>query len=86
MRKQAAIKPGTQAIPALTHLGVKAGFWRAVGNAVAALTSEPEGFWVGASDSVYVSKGRANEIPKIMEEHRKQEYDRVRLLTYVRRI
>jgi len=86
MAKQAAIKPGTQAIPTPTHLGVKAGFWRALGNAVAVLTSEPEGFWVGASDSVYVPKGRANEIPKILEEHRKQEYNRAILLTYLRRI
>ena len=39
---------------------------------------EPEGhgFWILKRVFVYIPKGRANEIPKVIEEHHKQEAQR----------
>jgi len=85
MGKQVAVESGKQGILAPTHLGVMASLKHALGKVVAAPTAESDGFWVKGSGSVHIPKSRANEIPKILEEHRRQEYNRVMLLTYLRR-
>ena len=85
MSKQLAVESEKQSILAPAHLGVKAVLTQAFRKVMAAPTGESKGFWIKGSGSVYIPKSRANEIPKVLEEHRTQEYNRVMLLTYLRR-
>ena len=86
MTKQAAIDLGKQGVLAPTHLGLKTSLKQALGKLVAAPTAESKpGFWVKGSGPVYIPVSRANEVPKVLEERRKQEYNRVILSTYLRR-
>lgn len=86
MRKQAGIDLEKKAVLAPTRLGVKAGLKKAVGEAVASLTRDSDGFWVRGSGLVYIPKNRGNEIPKVLEEHRRWQSKQSMYLTYIRRV
>jgi len=45
---------------------------------------EKQGFWVRGSGLIFIPKDRANEIPKVIEEHHRREAQRNRLI-YLRR-
>jgi len=86
MTKQAAIDLGKQGVLAPTDLGFKTSLKQALRKVVVAATPESKlGFWVKGSGPVYIPVSRASEIPKVLEEHRRQEYNRVMLSTYLRR-
>jgi len=48
--------------------------------------SKELGFWVRGSGLVHIPKDRANEVPKVIEEHHRLEAQRDKQLLYSRRI
>lgn len=83
MRKQVSIQLRRKVILFPKHFGVLIFLNRMSGKAT---TSESKGYWVKGSGLVYIPKGCVNGIPKALEEYRRQECDRLKLLTYVRRV